>query len=309
MPGVQSVREKNRKRRPRKNALGCPSQNEISNTGVSKRSHDENIRVARRNIRAESRVNAGPAASTVSRTTSSPWRAKCLASSAPDRLVSITFSLATVTTHTRFALCSIGRASATARAAGRLKSQATTTVSIANAPARFGAGGMMSVGRPEPNMIDSAYHCSKHSSSGTGTIVRSRRRACSMSTSGTSDVRQCSSIRSWKTPRFSAASWNAAKKVLCVGRTLLGLGGGHRRNVEQCIAKKVPRDLISNLTCDSRNSGSNGRSEIDGFVYCRNRRRLRVGRERKEDILDGHFVSSLTSTQTTIRCRQAQSEP
>ena len=58
MPGVQSVREKNRKRWPLKHALGCPSQNEISNTGVSKRPHDENIRVTRRNIRAESRVNA-----------------------------------------------------------------------------------------------------------------------------------------------------------------------------------------------------------------------------------------------------------
>lgn len=42
------------------------------------------------------------------------------------------------------------------RAAGRLKSQATTTVSIAYAPMRFGAGGKMSVGRPNPNMIDSA---------------------------------------------------------------------------------------------------------------------------------------------------------
>jgi hypothetical protein len=42
----------------RKHALGCPSQNEISNTGVSKCSHDENIRVTRRNIRVESRVNA-----------------------------------------------------------------------------------------------------------------------------------------------------------------------------------------------------------------------------------------------------------
>ena len=42
----------------RKHALGCPSQNEISNTGVSKRSHDENIRITRRNIKVENRVNA-----------------------------------------------------------------------------------------------------------------------------------------------------------------------------------------------------------------------------------------------------------
>ena len=57
-PGIQLVREKNRQRRQRKKALGCPSQNEISNTGMPKRPHDENIRVTRRNVRVESRINA-----------------------------------------------------------------------------------------------------------------------------------------------------------------------------------------------------------------------------------------------------------
>ena len=94
------------------------------------------------------------AASTVSKTTFTPWTAKCFASSAPDRLESMVFSLVTVTTHTRFAFSRIGSASAMALTAGRLKSQATTTVPSSNAPARFRLCGMTSVGRPEPNMIE-----------------------------------------------------------------------------------------------------------------------------------------------------------
>jgi hypothetical protein len=46
----------------------------------------------------------------------------------------------------------------TARVAGRLKSQATITVSSANDPARFRVCGNTTVGRPEPKMMDSAYH-------------------------------------------------------------------------------------------------------------------------------------------------------
>ena len=57
-PGARSVREKDRKRRPHKHALGCPSQDELSNTRMSIRSHDENIRVARRYIRVEDLTNA-----------------------------------------------------------------------------------------------------------------------------------------------------------------------------------------------------------------------------------------------------------
>src|SRR5262249_34763104 len=87
-----------------------------------------------------------------------PCRAKCLASSAPDRRVSIAFSLVTVRTQTRFAFSKIGIASATARVAGRLKSQATITVSSANDPVCFRVYGKTIVWRPEPKMIDSAYH-------------------------------------------------------------------------------------------------------------------------------------------------------
>src|SRR5215472_10609345 len=90
--------------------------------------------------------------------TNAACRAKCLASSAPDRRVSIVFSLVTVRTQTRFAFSKIGIASATARAAGRLKSQATITVSSAYDPIRFRVWGKTTVGHPEPKMIDSAYH-------------------------------------------------------------------------------------------------------------------------------------------------------
>src|SRR5215510_4384313 len=81
-----------------------------------------------------------------------------LASSAPDRRVSIAFSFVTVRTQTRFAFSKIGIASAIARVAGRLKSQATITVSSANDPIRFRVCGKTTVGRPEPKMMDSAYH-------------------------------------------------------------------------------------------------------------------------------------------------------
>ncbi len=101
-----------------------------------------------------------PAPSTTSSTRFTPWWAKCLASSAPECLVSILFSFVTVTTRTRLAFSKIGRASATARVAGRLKSHATTTVSSAKLRSLFQVSGKMIVGRPEPKIIDSAYHWS-----------------------------------------------------------------------------------------------------------------------------------------------------
>src|SRR2546421_4327687 len=87
-----------------------------------------------------------------------PCRAKCFASSAPDRRVSIAFSLVTVRTQTRFAFSKMGIASAMALVAARLKSQATITVSSANDPLRFRSCGTITVGRPEPQVTDSAYH-------------------------------------------------------------------------------------------------------------------------------------------------------
>ena len=98
-----------------------------------------------------------PAASTLSKMTSIPCRARFLASSSDECLVSMTFSLVTVTTRTLFAFSSIGMASATALAAKRPKSHATTTVFNSNGPKGW-LSGNTSVGRPDPKMMASAYH-------------------------------------------------------------------------------------------------------------------------------------------------------
>ena len=87
-----------------------------------------------------------------------PCLARCFASSTPERRVSIVFSFATVTMQTRLAFSRIGIASAIARVAGRLKSQATITVLSAKGAVRLRVCGRTMVGRPEPKMIDSAYH-------------------------------------------------------------------------------------------------------------------------------------------------------
>ena len=58
-----------------------------------------------------------------------------------------------------------------------------------------GASGRIRVGRPEPKMTASAYHCSTFAPSRTGMIVKSCRRACSTKRSGTSEAMQRSS--SW----------------------------------------------------------------------------------------------------------------
>ena len=140
-----------------------------------------------------------PSESNSSSTMSMPCRAGWRASSALLLLEAMSFSFTTVTTRTRFALSSSGRASATARAAGRLKSHAIATVSSIGAPPRREASGSTRVGRPEPNMTVSAYHCSTLSPSRTGISVRSRRRACSTRMSAASPGRHRSSKFSWNT--------------------------------------------------------------------------------------------------------------
>src|ERR1019366_6281508 len=124
-----------------------------------------------------------PLASTLSSTTSIPCRDRFFDSSSAECLVSRSFSLRTVTTRTCFAFSSSGSASDTARAAARLKSQATATVPSSNGRDR-GLCGRIRVGLPDPNITASAYHRSFDS----GMIVRSRSRAYSTKRSGTSNV-------------------------------------------------------------------------------------------------------------------------
>ena len=193
-------------------------------------------------------------------------------------------------TVTRFAFCRIGRASATARDAGRLKSQAISTVSRANASARFRGCGIISVGRPEPKIIASAHHCSTLSPSGRGTIVRSRRRAYSTSSSGTSGFKHRSSIRSWKTPCFSAASRKAVRRLSAFVALFLDSSSGHRLNIHHHIGQETSRSSNFDRTSDSRNLGSNSRCERDRFLYRGHRCGVGIGRECEKDILDSHRV-------------------
>ena len=70
--------------------------------------------------------------------------------------------------------------------AARLKSQATIATSSDTARRRLRSCGRIMVGRPEPKIIASANHWSIMSPTGTGTSVRSRKRAAATNVSGTS---------------------------------------------------------------------------------------------------------------------------
>src|SRR3546814_9511107 len=76
-----------------------------------------------------------------------PCQARYFAKSSPECLVSIVFSCVIVTTRMVLARCRTGRASATARAAARLKSQATPTTSRGKELLLFGTSGKTIVGR------------------------------------------------------------------------------------------------------------------------------------------------------------------
>ena len=87
-----------------------------------------------------------------------PCLARCFASSTPECRVSIFFSFATVRMKTRLAFSRIGIASAIARVVVARDQILEITVLSAKGAARLRVCGRTMVGRPEPKMIDSAYH-------------------------------------------------------------------------------------------------------------------------------------------------------
>src|SRR5688500_10569327 len=118
------MREENRHRRPRQHAPGRTAQDELAHTRVPVGAHHQKVSIPRGDIRFERLANA-PALRVklvehdVDAMPGEVAREFGATSSRRD-----VFSFTTVTTRTRFALSSSGRASATARAAGRLKSHA-----------------------------------------------------------------------------------------------------------------------------------------------------------------------------------------
>ena len=206
------VREKNRKGRPRQHALRCPSQNEIPNPRVSERSHDKEIRVARSSVQPRTSPMSRPAASTVSRVTLSPWAPRCLETAAatawhPEPLVGNGYNADV------FSLFEDGKR------IGEGPCGSPTEVPGHNHGIQCELTGLFARVRDYKgrtagaNMIASAYRSSPYPPSGTGTIVRSRRRAYPDRRPGTSSVSPCSRILSWKMPRLSAAARNSRRRL------------------------------------------------------------------------------------------------
>ena len=149
------MREQDRQRRLGQQALGCTAEDEFAPSRVAIGTHHEDVGSMRKRMGFKNLANR-PAVCVDLVQQHINAAARQVLGEFLGRAVRIV-SLVTVTTRTVLARSSKGSASETARAAARLKSQATRAVPSSNGRGR-GLSGKTRVGRPDPKINASAYH-------------------------------------------------------------------------------------------------------------------------------------------------------